>query len=113
MTRLLLTALATAVFGLLVAANDDQQTTSEDGFAPIFNGQSLEGWQGGTDGYEIKDGAIVSQPKGSGNLYTVKEYSDFALRFEFKLTPGANNGIGIRQPLPEAGKRTDPAYAGM
>src|SRR5699024_10028711 len=37
-----------------------------------------------------------------------KEYDNFVLRFEFKLTPGANNGIGIRAPL-----EGDAAYEGM
>jgi hypothetical protein len=87
--------------------------SAEEGFTPLFDGKSLGGWQGGKDGYEIKEGAIVSLPKGSGNLLTDKQYSDFHLKFEFKLTPGANNGIGLRIPTPEAGKRLDPAYAGM
>ena len=43
-----------------------------------------------------------------GNLYPEKEYSDFVFRFEFKLTPGANNGLGIRTPL-----EGDAAYVGM
>jgi len=34
--------------------------------------------------------------------------ADFILRFEFKLTPGANNGLGIRAPL-----NGDAAYLGM
>jgi hypothetical protein len=34
-----------------------------------------------------------------GNLYTKAKYADFVLRFEFKLTPGANSGIGIRVPM--------------
>jgi 3-keto-disaccharide hydrolase len=85
----------------------------EPGFAAIFDGKSLDGWQGGKDGYVVQDEAIVSQPKGSGNLATVKEYSDFDLKFEFKLTPGANNGIGIRVPTEEPGQRLDPAYKGM
>jgi hypothetical protein len=38
----------------------------------------------------------------------VKEYADFVLRFEFKLTPAANNGLGVRAPL-----EGDAAYAGM
>ena len=37
-----------------------------------------------------------------------KEYQDFAYRFDFQLTPGANNGIGIRAPL-----EGDAAYVGM
>ena len=86
----------------------------EEGFTPLFDGQTLEGWQGGKDGYEVRDGAIVSLPKGgSGNLCTNKEYSDLHLKFEFKLTPGANNGIGLRIPMPVEGKRLDPAYAGL
>jgi hypothetical protein len=53
---------------------------------------------------------IVVKPSGGsgGNLYTEKEYADFIFRFEFQLTPGANNGLGIRAPL-----TGDAAYAGM
>jgi len=80
-----------------------------EGFEPLFNGKDLTGWTGDTTSYVAEDGKIVIYPKrGSGNLYTEKEYSDFILRFEFKLTPGANNGLGIRAPL--AG---DAAYLGM
>lgn len=87
---------------------------AEEGFTPLFDGKTLDGWQGGKDGYEVRDGAIVSLAKGgSGNLLTNKEYSDLHLKFEFKLTPGANNGIGLRIPLPTEGKRLDPAYAGL
>lgn len=39
---------------------------------------------------------------------TEKEYANFVFRFEFKMEPGGNNGIGIRAPL--AG---DIAYTGM
>ncbi|MGZ7065213.1 MAG: 3-keto-disaccharide hydrolase, partial [Candidatus Aminicenantales bacterium] len=74
-----------------------------------FNGTDLSGWTGDTKGYAAENGRIVIYPeRGSGNLYTEKEYSDFVFRFEFKLTPAANNGIGIRAPL-----EGDAAYAGM
>jgi hypothetical protein len=57
----------------------------------------------------VKDGTIVVEPKlGGGNLYTAQEYSDFIMRFEFKLTPGANNGLGIRTPM-----NVNAAYQGM
>jgi hypothetical protein len=80
-----------------------------EGFVPLFNGRDLEGWTGKAASYVVEDGRIVVHPeKGGGNLYTAKEYSDFVLRFEFRLTPAANNGIGIRAPL-----EGDAAYAGM
>jgi len=101
-----------AVSVLLVAACS-VAFAAEEGFSALFDGKSLDGWQNGKDGYVIKEEAIVSQPKGSGNLATVKEYGNFHLKFEFKLTPGANNGIGIRVPDEVGGKRLDPAYQGM
>jgi hypothetical protein len=81
---------------------------SEEGYTSLFDGQSLKGWQGSVDGYAVEDGAIVCIPSKGGFLYTDKEYGDFSLKFEFQLTPGANNGIGIRTP-----KGGDPAYVGM
>lgn len=71
-----------------------------EGFVALFNGRDLDGWTGIDHGYEVENGTIAVRPeKGGGNLYTEKEYSDFVFRFEFKLTPGANNGLGIRTPL--------------
>jgi hypothetical protein len=85
------------------------EAEAAEGFAPLFNGLDLEGWTGDTSGYAAEDGKIVIHPeRGSGNLYTVKEYADFVLRFEFKLTPAANNGLGVRAPL-----EGDAAYAAM
>lgn len=63
----------------------------------LFNGKDLAGWTGDTAGYVVKDGAIVCQP-GAKNLETARDYSDFAMTFEFKLPESGNNGIGIRVP---------------
>ena len=81
-----------------------------EGFEALFNGNNLEGWQGNLTDYFASNGEMVVQPTrgGHGNIYTVKEYSDFNFRFEFQLTPGANNGLGIRAPL-----EGDAAYVGM
>ena len=84
-----------------------EQEKSE-GFALLFNGKDLSGWTVNTTGYAVEDGRIVVLEHTGGNLYTQKEYSNFVLRFEFKLTPGANNGLGIRAPL-----SGDAAYVGM
>ncbi len=81
-----------------------------DGFESLFNGKNLDGWQGNKTDYYAENGELVVNPQrgGHGNLFTGKEYSDFHFRFEFQLTPGANNGLGIRAPL-----EGDAAYAGM
>jgi hypothetical protein len=84
----------------------DAKPLDEAGFVSLFNGKDLTGWTGDTKGYIVEDGKIVCRP--GGNLYTEQEFSDFVLRFEFKLTPGANNGIGIRAPL-----TGNAAYDGM
>ncbi|MCA9055559.1 MAG: DUF1080 domain-containing protein [Planctomycetaceae bacterium] len=70
----------------------------EAGFAPLVAGNALVGWHGATENYTITDGVLVCQPEKGGNIYTDDEFADFVLRFEFRLTPGGNNGIGIRVP---------------
>ena len=86
---------------------------AEAGFTPLFNGTDLRGWvlvhsAKTTKGYVIEDGAIVCPSDGGGNLLTLQEFADFILRFEFRMEPGGNNGIGIRAPL-----SGDIAYTGM
>jgi hypothetical protein len=104
-TRLFLPLLAAAsVFTHSIRA-------AESGFVDLFDGKSLNGWtlvgKSGR-GYIVEDGKIICPKDGGGNLFTEKEYSDFVLRFEFKLEDGSNNGIGIRAPL-----QGDAAYMGM
>jgi hypothetical protein len=81
---------------------------AEEGFTPLFDGKGLAGWQGDVAGYEVVDGEIRCRKGAGGKLLTAGEYGDFVLRFEFRLTPGANNGLGIRAPA-----EGDAAFAGM
>ena len=78
----------------------------EEGFVPLFNGQDLTGWQGGD--YVVEDGVLVCPADRGGTIFTDRDYAGFVFRFEFRLGPGGNNGVGIRAPL-----EGDPAYAGM
>ena len=102
--RLALFALAAALAA--APANDE-------GFEPLFDGESLDGWEligGHGEGYLVRDGVIALPPGGGGTLfYADREFSDFVLRFEFKLEPGSNNGLCIRCPLQEGSL----AYEGM
>jgi hypothetical protein len=82
----------------------------EEGFTVLFDGSNLDAWVGNKTTYTIdenKDILVDPSKGGTGDLYTAEEYGDFILRFEFKLTPGANNGIGVRTP-----KNVDAAYHG-
>lgn len=76
-------------------------------YTKLFNGQDLSGWVGDKKGYLVENGTLVCSKSGK-KLYTEKEYCDFEFSFEFKLTAGANNGLGIRTP-----QGVDPAYKGM
>ena len=92
--------------------SDDSGLTKEekeDGFISLFNGKNLDQWKGNKTDYLVEDNLLAVRPKqgGHGNLYTSNEYSDFIFRFEFQLTPGANNGLGIHAPL-----KGDAAYVG-
>ncbi|MBM4017697.1 MAG: DUF1080 domain-containing protein [Planctomycetes bacterium] len=80
------------------AAAPATAAADETGFAPIFNGKDLSGWTGGTKGYAVESGVLVCPKEGGGNIYTDKDYGDFVLRLDFKLTAGGNNGVGIRVP---------------
>jgi hypothetical protein len=95
-----------------LSESDFNLTSQEktDGFVALFNGRDLDNWVGNKTSYVVENEAIEVKPgDGSGgNLYTEKEYSDFVFRFEFMLTPAANNGIGIRAPL-----QGDAAYVAM
>jgi len=99
-----------------IAQESGQASTKfipEEGFIVLFNGTDLDSWTGNKKTYVIEDGTLAVHPGeegegGGGNLYTKEEYEDFIFRFEFKLTPGANNGLGIRTPM-----KGDAAYVGM
>ena len=77
----------------------------EEGYVSLFDGKTLDGWQGATEVFAVETGMLVCKKHGrddertNQNLYTTKQYDDFVLRFEFKLEPSANNGIAVRSPL--------------
>ena len=58
--------------------------------------------------YLPADYTKVDEAIAKANALNKDEYKDFVFRFEFKLTPGANNGLGIRTPT-----EGDAAYVGM
>lgn len=116
-SQLLLAATVVSCASLAATAAGIPQDV-EQGFTSLFNGKDFTGWVYGRrangaenrsgKGYQIENGVIFSTREDGGNLYTEREYADFVLRFDFKLTENANNGIGIRAPL-----QGDAAYVGI
>jgi len=74
---------------LIVFGFSGLHAQSNSGFVSLFNGKNLDGWTGNKAGYRVENGAIVvhlGEDSSVGNLYTEKEFGNFVLRFQFKLT---------------------------
>jgi len=104
---LVASTIAFAIIGFPVHSED---VKPPEGFTAIFNGTDLTGWKstGNQDVWKVQKGAIAVEKGGGGYLMTEKEYGDFELRFEYKMSRGANSGVALRSPM-----KGDPAYDGM
>jgi hypothetical protein len=74
----------------------------EDGFKSLFDGKTLEGWEGKPQFWSVRDGAITGQttPENptKGNTFLIwrgGKPGDFELRMKFRLV-GGNSGIQYR-----------------
>lgn len=76
----------------------------------LFDGKTTQGWHTylqptATPAWEVVDGALQLNPQapGQGDLVTDKEYENYELMLEWKITPGGNSGIIF-------GVHEDPAF---
>jgi hypothetical protein len=74
----------------------------EGDYVRLFDGKTLEGWEGNLEFFRVEDGAIVAGtleqniPRNEF-LASVKQYGDFELRFKAKLIgKGDNAGVQFR-----------------
>ncbi len=70
-----------------------------DGFVSLFNGKDLDGWvvMGDPAGFVVKDGVIRSDGASGGLwLRSVRQYSDFVLKVDWRVSRGGNSGVFIR-----------------
>lgn len=93
------------IFVVNMVANNLSQIEKKQGYQLLWDGRSSKGWtsaKGGAfpaDGWQMKDGllTIVKDTPGEkakgGDIVTEKEFSAFELKFDFRLTKGANSGL--------------------
>ena len=92
----------------LPAFNTKNSLTSaekKDGWQLLWDGKTTDGWRGGKlesfpdKGWVIEDGELTVLDTGGeesaagGDIVTTKQYKDFELKVDFKITEGANSGI--------------------
>lgn len=119
MTRLLASTACLSVALLLrLDAQAPQRSPvgplEETGFQPIFDGKTLNGWDGDPDFWRVEEGAIVGQtteehqPKqNTFCIWKGGQPGDFELKAEYRLTGvnDGNSGIQYRSvELPEVAK---------
>ncbi|AQQ08923.1 hypothetical protein L21SP3_00716 [Sedimentisphaera cyanobacteriorum] len=75
------------------------------GWELLFDGESTDKWRGAkletfpSFGWYVHDGILTIKESGggeaanAGDIVTKKQFKDFELRVDFKITPGANSGI--------------------
>ncbi len=92
----------------------------ETGFVPLFPKDGIpQGWvittwhdlaqkAPDTGSWVVRDGILHSPEKRGTWLISERQYDDFILGFEVKLTERGNSGIALRAPM-----RGDPAFDGM
>jgi hypothetical protein len=73
------------------------------GWVQIFDGKTLDGWNGNPEIWHVADGAIIGEsspekPSGTTNIfYTKAQPGNFMLKMEIKLEgAGANGGVQYR-----------------
>lgn len=86
-------------------ANTLSEREQAEGWRLLFDGKTTNGWRGAKldgfpdHGWQVKDGLLTvlkgngGESANGGDIVTTRTYGDFVLKFEFKITPGANSGV--------------------
>lgn len=90
------------LFGLTLLVAGQTAFADDDGFQSIFDGKSLDGWDGNPKFWSVEDGAITGRTTAEnptkGNTFLIwrdGQVGDFELTLEYKLV-GGNSGIQYR-----------------
>ena len=84
-----------------IANNTLSQEEINNGWQLLFDGKTTEGWhkfnENSVDGsWIVENGELIALGLGGdigGDIVTEKEFQNFDLRLEWKISPGGNSGI--------------------
>jgi hypothetical protein len=89
-----------------------KRVAEDNGFVSLFNGKDLTGWKLSDDGnmadWGVDDGILHTSGHGRSWLLSDKEYGDFELRLDFKLSEKGNSGVALH-----SARKGNPAVVGM
>jgi hypothetical protein len=93
--------------GLLLGAGTPAGAEEKKADKSFFNGKDLTGWEGLSEYWSVKDGAIVGNTHPDGLKFNTflcskKQYRDFELKFQVRLTGkgwSGNSGVQIRSEV--------------
>lgn len=97
--------LATTLFVLISIACSipSNSQNKKDGFVQIFDGKTLNGWEGDTNYWRVENGNLVGEitpdkllKTNSFIVWTEGETGDFELKLEFRISKEGNSGINYR-----------------
>lgn len=85
------------------AASVGAASAAEEGFTPLFDGKTLNGWvvrEGPPSGFAVENGEIAAKPEAAypAWLSTQKQYENFDLRLEFFVKGWTDGGVYIHAP---------------
>lgn len=97
MKRLLLPlVLAVALITRVDAGEKDKPKEPPPGFSSLFNGKDLSNWKNAEPGWKVEGDTIHYTGKEGKNLATGKNYKDFELWIDWKITEKGDSGIYLR-----------------
>jgi len=82
----------------------DETAAAKEDFTDLFDGKTLNGWEGDTTYWRIEDGIVIgettpSTPELKNNTFLIwkgGELGDFELITEYRITEQGNSGINYR-----------------
>lgn len=94
------------LIGLCVFLGFVVQAEGEEGFVSLFDGKSLEGWDGDPVYWSVKDGVIVGEvtpetllKRNSFLIWQGGKVADFELVVEYRVSAKGNSGINYRSVI--------------